>query len=244
MIQLTGTNRRFSRVMLVTVAVLAVACAQQAELEPADDADTPVTGEVAEAEMTGIELQVTGEVWQGDAIVTETVTPVKVEISNASNHSLLIAYDDFSLLGAASEYDVISPFVLDLADETAVTVMNVEPLTTVDVVADGFLVAPWVAPAYADFEVYDADLEIDRGAYVDYESVWVETGLPDEAMQAVALPEGVLSPGGIVSGYVYFEKLDPVEEDVNLMFRLEDAVTGEQFGALTIPMEYESPGEI
>jgi hypothetical protein len=229
---------------LVAVAVLVMACAPQAELEPADDADTPVTEEVAEAAMTGVELEVTGEVWQGDTIVTHTVTPVRVEISNASNHQLLISYDNFSVLGAAAAYEVISPFVLDLADETAITVTNVEPLTTVEVVADGFLVAPWVAPAYADFEVYDADLEIERGAYVDYETVWAETGLPDEAMQAVALPEGVLSPGGMVSGYVYFEKLDEVEENVNLMFQLEDAGSGELFGTLTIPMEYESPGEI
>jgi hypothetical protein len=49
-----------------------------------------------------------------------------------------------------------------------------------------------------------------------------------------ALPEGVLEPGGRVTGFVYFEEVEDVPR-VRFVAQLVNASTGARFGTLTIP---------
>lgn len=62
--------------------------------------------------------------------------------------------------------------------------------------------------------------------------------LPSVDMLQKALPEGVLDPGGRITGFVYFEELRDGAR-IDFTIRLFDAVTGESFGALELPFIVE-----
>lgn len=50
-----------------------------------------------------------------------------------------------------------------------------------------------------------------------------------------ALPEGVLDIDGIVSGFLYFESIDPTDKEVTFMFDIVNAETGKKKGTIEIP---------
>lgn len=51
------------------------------------------------------------------------------------------------------------------------------------------------------------------------------------------LPEGVLEPGGRVTGFLYFEGIGPDVDRVRLLADFPDAVTDERVTRLGIPFE-------
>ena len=61
--------------------------------------------------------------------------------------------------------------------------------------------------------------------------------LPTFDMLRKALPEGVLEPGGRLSGFVYFEDVGPGVERVELRADFENADTGERIVRLGIPFK-------
>ncbi len=54
-------------------------------------------------------------------------------------------------------------------------------------------------------------------------------------MRFKALPQGVLDKDGIVSGFLYFEKVDSDAGRVDFIYELTNAVTGEDRGKIIIP---------
>lgn len=76
------------------------------------------------------------------------------------------------------------------------------------------------------------DLEYYDHLYDNWE---VEIPLPTKHMQEVALPEALVRPRGELSGYVYFERVPPSNEQVTLNFELVNADTGQSFGTASIP---------
>jgi hypothetical protein len=58
-------------------------------------------------------------------------------------------------------------------------------------------------------------------------------------MRRRVLPEGVLEPGGRVSGFLYFEKLDGDPQGVRLVTELVNARNGRRFATSRIPFRVE-----
>ena len=64
--------------------------------------------------------------------------------------------------------------------------------------------------------------------------------LPTGAMVQKALPEGVLEPGGRVTGFLYFEDIDVGKDDrATFVTDLVNASGGETVGAIRIPLEID-----
>ena len=59
-------------------------------------------------------------------------------------------------------------------------------------------------------------------------------------MRIQALPQGVVESGGEVSGFIYFEKVDPEERRVRFRLDLAEAEEGTIFGTATIPFRVEN----
>jgi hypothetical protein len=61
-----------------------------------------------------------------------------------------------------------------------------------------------------------------------------EERLPTPEMVGAALPEGVLNPGGYISGWLYFEKVDDDESRVQLRASMRN-IEEEPIARLTVP---------
>ncbi|HSL16894.1 MAG TPA: hypothetical protein VLB51_03220 [Methylomirabilota bacterium] len=236
--------RRTTQLMaffVLAAALVALGCQPRTELEPIveDDMELEVSDDVAEDTLAGFSLTVDGDAWQGDVAIEDEVTPLKVEITNASTEPLAVEYANFMLVGAVEEYEAMPVFPYDMAAGEPVLKPGFEAPAGQELEAVNFQVAPYYAALYPGLEVAPA-LLLDRDYYGHFLTVWEGTGLPTEEMQRLALPEGILLPDGTVTGFLYFERVAELEDKVNLLVQLENAETNELEGTFRIPMVPEA----
>jgi hypothetical protein len=227
-------------IILLAVILATLGCQRQTELEPVaeEGMDVAVEDDVAETTLAGFEMTVDGDAWQGETEVGEAVTPLKVEITNASAVPLSLEYANFVLVGASGQYEALPVFPYSVVHGEPELEPGFEAPADQELVAVGFHVAPYYAPIFPDLAVAPA-LLLDRDYYGRYLTIWDESGLPTDEMQRLALPEGILLPEGSVSGFIYFERVPDAEKKVNLLVQLENAETNELEGTLRVPMEPE-----
>lgn len=99
----------------------------------------------------------------------------------------------------------------------------------------GFEVAPFYSPLYPAVPIAAEAVAFDPGYYRNRYGR-PRGRLTDEMLQ-LALPEGILHPGGTVSGFIYFAGVGGSAED--RVLRVELAGGGDQgwLGTLAIPLE-------
>lgn len=210
-------------------------------LEPAPAAnEAAFAEEAAVARVNGVQMMVQVDTWPGDPGVTENVTPVQVSIDNNSGKSLRIAYSKFALISPSGvRYSAIPPYNIEGTVDQVELAGTYAPIAAPRFTYSDFYVAPLYDPIY-DIGVYDDPFYYDMGYYDAYYGYWDNTPLPTEAMLERALPEGVLMSGGSVTGFLYFEKVDPDEVDrVRFRADLEDLEAGYTFGEIRIPLILE-----
>lgn len=196
--------------------------------------------EAAVSSVNGVQMTLQVDTWPGDPGVTKDVTPVQVLIDNASGEPLRMAYSEFALISPTGvRYSAIPPYDIEG------TVDQVELAGTYTSIADplftysDFYIASFYDPIY-DISVYDDPFYYDMGYYDAYYDYWDNTPLPTGTMLERVLPEGVLMSGGRVTGFLYFEKVDP--DDVGrVRFRadLKNPASGNTFGEIGIPLILE-----
>ncbi|PCC67778.1 hypothetical protein SAMN02745121_02414 [Nannocystis exedens] len=210
---------------LLPFAVL-IGCAHS--LAPAPEARrVPGHGEAAVAADGGVEIIARADAWRGFPPDLEgAVTPLLVTLTNRSERALELRYEYFRLVSPGGvHYAAVPPFQIDDIVYAPVDTMY-PPL--------GFGVAPYLSPWYPGWSVWSGPFPY-RGAYYDnYQTAFQRVALPSGDMVQKALPEGVLSPGGRITGYLYFEHVEDTRR-VDFVTRLVDAGTGEDFGAVEIP---------
>jgi hypothetical protein len=84
--------------------------------------------------------------------------------------------------------------------------------------------------------------QITKPTVIDaYDTYWkrTEVPLPTPKMLEVALREGVLEPGGIVRGFLYFDKVDDEISRLSLTVKLAAAESGETLVDVTMPFAVE-----
>lgn len=217
-------------IALLQGASSVAACSHGPQLEPAQSASTTWQG-AARAAAEGVRVVAEGDTWAGDAEIREHVTPVQLRFENGSAVPLGVRYSALRLISADGRiFKALPPF------DTRGTVER-----TVDRLVPGFkyrdvAVAPYLGPMYDGIEVEPLGSQMDYAHDHDLYRYWnVELPLPTPHMREVALPEGVVRPGGEMSGFVYFERVPDTKERVTLTVDLVNAETSKTFGSVSLP---------
>jgi hypothetical protein len=197
----------------------------------------PGVGYAADAREAGIHVVASAEAWTGlPSDLDDFVTPLLVTITNDSERALEVRYENFALQTPGGViFAALPPF--------QVTGFALEPLDTMGIgpmVGYGFSVAPYLSPWYPGWSIYGGPFPFNSGYYGGYSGFYSSYGrvsLPTGDMIQRALPEGVLAPGGRISGFVYFERVIDVVRVAFVAHLIE--VGGQAFGMVQIPFVVE-----
>jgi hypothetical protein len=212
------------------LGVAAAACSPRPQLEPAPRAnETPGMGEGATAVRSGVTVEARAGAWTGQpGDLATKVTPMMVTITNGGAVPLRVQYEQLHLVAADGRmFSAIPPYDVKGTATQRVTTY-VSPVT-------GFAIAPYLSPYYPGLSPVTTPFAYDPLYYDNYYNVLVRSELPTADMVMKALPEGVLSPGGSVGGFVYFEHVGENTDRLAFHADLVNAATGAQFAVVTIP---------
>lgn len=215
-------------ILICVLAAAPAACAGRPQLEVAPGAQpaprAPESG--AEAMAAGVTVIARPNAWTGVPTELEEVTPVLVTLENNGNHPIQVRYDEFALVASTGQqYAAIPPF--------DVRGTEVEPLSRYGL--DGFYVAPHLAPYYPWARIYRDPFPYDPLYYRRYGPRNVRIELPTGDMVQKALPEGVLTPGNRITGFLYFQNVGDDVSRVDLIANMVDPTTAQIIGTARIP---------
>jgi hypothetical protein len=192
-------------------------CASHTALVPAPGAEVSESyANYATASAGGVEILVNGNTWPGREEVRTEITPVRVIVRNRSGVPVRIGYDSFELIDSVrNQYAALPPFSID--ETISEPVARYYP-------ARGYYSAGYYSPFYPGFGPFWGDPFPYSSSYYDrHYGYWREIELPTEEMLELALNEGVLEDGGEVTGFLYFEKVDPETRQVRFKAELSNA---------------------
>jgi hypothetical protein len=224
---------------LALTLLLAACSAPGTQLDPAPAATT-VGSETAVDRVDDVRMTVESGTWPGQARVKTEVTPLRVTVSNGGGVPIRLRYNEFALVGPdGRRYVALPPYGVEgeITDPTLVDAYD--PVTAPGFTYSGFSVAPYYASVYPTLTPYGGSFYYDRPYYDRYYTVYRDIELPTAEMVGRALPEGVLDPGGEVSGFLYFERVPPSAPRVRFRADLANARTGNTFGGISIPFVVE-----
>lgn len=232
---------RAAAVAAVFFSLLA-GCASRSDLQPAPDARMSDTlPSAAISKVGGIEVVAQSEAWTGRPDVTQEITPVRIEIRNDGEHLLRIRYSDFALTNDKGvRYSSIPPYGIQGTVEEPMLVREYSPVRQPRFRHRGFRVANYLSPAYPTMTASSDPFYYEPQYHSTYYRYWEYVDLPTPHMLDVGLPEGVVEPGGMVSGFLYFEHVDPGDDRVLFTADLVDARTGKRLGTASIPFLVKS----
>lgn len=102
--------------------------------------------------------------------------------------------------------------------------------------ATGYWAAPYYRVYHPAAAIYDRPFPANAAHHRAFYPAWENyEALPTDEMLAWAMPEGVVQPGGSVSGYLYFERVDIDENDVLFRAHLDSAESGLEVVTVSIP---------
>jgi len=225
--------RSRSFALAAALALSGLSCAQGKMLPAASAHVVPGAPETATAEREGIRVSADGDDWTAaPADLPERLTPVKVRILNHSGAPVLIAYRQFTLVGAHGHvYRAIPPVPLDQAEGSSVTI---EPVYA----ASNFFVAPRLHGVYPTLAAWSQPLDRDGDTSTDRYQLWGHD-LPTRAIRRMGIPEGVLADGGEISGFLYFENATKRESRLTLHADLDGAQDGDPVTEIDLPFRVQ-----
>lgn len=142
--------------------------------------------------------------------VPAQVVPVKIRVRNQSGHAIRLLAEDFTLVGKSGRSYRPVP-VLPLAPDD---LPRFNPIYA----ATKFYVAPIFRNAYPTLEPWSSQLARDDGLYQRQFRRWGKQS-PTLEMIRMALPEGVLDDGGVISGFLFFES--PLSDEDRVTFQAD-----------------------
>ena len=232
-------SRLLGGLALLAGAAFITSCqTPQTRLTPAAGAQA-VSGleQAASAEMQDVSIVVESEAWIGDRGIEDHVTPLRVEIQNNSDKPLRVRYSDFALVdgGDGQRFAALPPYSVDGSITERSVASFDRPIDRVGFTYHGFHVSPFYDGVYPRMRYWGRPFYYDPFYYEFYHDYWREIPLPTAEMLRQVLPEGVVDPGGNLSGFLYFEKVDSDLMEVEFRYELSNANNGQRFGMLTIP---------
>lgn len=225
------TSIAWAAALLATGCMLG-GCATQTRLEPAPVEVMKSAGETCIGGCEGVRLVVDPDAWKGTPEVTDTVTPLEINVVNDHGEAIRVLYRHFALVAPGGKrFSALPPF------EIRGTVQTPPPSSVAGGAAFSsrdFFVSPHHQPYMPGVPSAEEPFPYDPLYYQRYYGAWQEVELPTEYMKAAALPEGDIQDRGEVTGFVYFEKVRDVER-VELHMDLMEADDGTIFGRIRIP---------
>ncbi len=232
-------KKQFALMIALLTGLLLYGCStSRTILEPTGN-ESRVDNTTAKMNVNGITVISKTNQWTGDQQVNDKISPVLVTIQNNGNIPVKISYGQFALISDnGKRYNALPPFQINGTIEKPVLVYKETPITTPEFEYNNFLIAPYYAQVYPGIGVYTGTYYFDPMYYDNYYHYCstLQTTLPTPDMVAKALPEGVLQPGGSVTGFVYFEKVEPSSTSkVNFQIDLVNPQDGNNFATIDIP---------
>ena len=210
------SKQDLSRALLILVAValpfLGVCGCGHGVLVPASSAKI-IAGapKAAFQEAAGVRCSADTGAWpERAAKPPDEVVAVKVRIRNESGKAIRLLAEDFVLIGKGGQKYRPVP-VLPLDGENLPRLNPVYASTK-------FYVAPRFRDAYPTLEPWSARLERDDALYDRQFGRWGKRR-PTIEMVRMALPDGVLDDGGLISGFLFFES--PLGDEERVMFQAD-----------------------
>jgi hypothetical protein len=168
-----------------------------------------------------------------DGELPDFVVPVKVRIKNASGKPIQVLYEDFALLGKNGRSYRPIP-VLPIDADARKRIPSLHPIYA----SSKFYVAPRFHDVYARLDPWSAPLERDETLHDKLFRRWGEKR-PGLDLLRVALPEGVLDDGGIVTGFLFFESPLDRESRVTLAADFDAGDGRGTVASIEIPFKVE-----
>jgi hypothetical protein len=228
---------------LCAAALVAMGGCSNAHLSPAPTASRLPGGVNATVAATaGVRVTARAGVWAGSSSIRESVTPVLIQVDNRSGAAIRICYDQIRLRGADGRpYAALPPYDVEGAADAPVlgrTYPAVTPLYS----HRRFWIAPYYARIYPGLAAFPGPFPFHPSYYRNRYAHWGALGasLPTPDMLRRAVPEGVLGDGGQVSGFLYFQRVDPGARVVTLSAEIVNARAGQELGRVRIPFRVEA----
>jgi hypothetical protein len=185
-------------VVLIGAMGLAAGCAHQEGLLPAPQAKVmPGSPKLAYDERSGVEVLVNGDAWKSNpSDLGKVMTPVGVTVRNRGQSPIRIAYQDFALeTPSGARLNPLPPYSMRTLGPARAAVVS--PML------DYGFYDPWFYGPYSSLGSWWGHFPYDAGFYDGGIAQW-RVQLPTEEMLRAALPEGVIEPGGSVTGFLFF----------------------------------------
>jgi hypothetical protein len=211
-------------------ALVALAGCASSDLFPAPGAhEVAGRGDGAATAAHGIRMVARADAWQGTPRnLSNQLTPILVTLENQGEQPVAVRYLDFQLVSdAGRRYSALPPF---RTDGIAVKLAGRAFYPPAQ-----FSYAPYLSPHFAVAPLYDGPFSVNPRYWTRFEPVLRSVELPTVDMLRKALPEGVLHPGGRVTGFLYFEGVGPDVERVRLLADFPDPDSGKRVTRLGIP---------
>ncbi len=211
------------------------ACAHEPRLVAANRARGPGST-VATAVERGVHLTIDTDAWPDR--LPQRVTPIQVMLRNESGQPIAIRYRDFALVWPDGRALSALPAVEaepNLPEETGTGGAGPMGPLEPSFAADDFWVAPPFVPRFPTLPPWSGPFEIDATYYQRAQALW-PSRLPDLRMRRAGIPEGVLKPGGMISGFLYFEDIARPMRELRFTARLSSVRTGAEVATLAIPL--------
>jgi len=225
-------------------AIALTACATTT-LSPAPGDETSTgDADVAIDRIDGVSVTIETNAWTGDPAVVGAVEPIRVTISNQGSTPIRLRYADFALVDPVGRrYAALPPFHVEGSLIDPFLASGYVVIDMPRFVYRGFFVAPYYAPMYPGIPPFRRRYNFFDPMYYDFYYADLARSIrPTMEMLSLALPEGVIDVGGSVTGFLYFQRVRPGVETVNLRGTLASIGTsdaqsgGAIFGEVSIPL--------
>lgn len=216
---------------LILLGLVAQACAHQPELTPAPNAHR-VAGQPLAATATAAGVMVTAfiDTWNGSPPdLRQGLTPIEVKIENHSDRPIRIRYNEFSLVTQTG-------YALALLPPYDIRSAPLARQHSPGFIHRGFALAPYYPELfYPGVPLWPHPWLLDESFYGENYTRWPQA-LPTRDLIERALPEGVIQPNGLISGFVYFPALRSGHYMVSFTVQVVEA-NGTELGKVSIPFE-------
>jgi len=197
-----------------------------------------VTKFITISEINNIKMQIDPGAWEEATEMRQQVTPIKVRITNDTTIPLLVRYNAFALIGEDGTYYAALPlYRIEGTQANPQITGNYSPVTAPTFEYENFNVAPYYSGIYPNIDPFTGRVFHDPLYYDAYTDYWSDIQLPTLEMLKRAIPEGILNEAGTITGYFFFEKVDPEGGKVQYTAELINAQNGTIFGRINIPFE-------
>jgi hypothetical protein len=218
---------------ILAVAASAISCGH-GRLVPAPTAQLAAEAAPVGTD-AGVRLVANLDDWRGLADrLPDELTPIKIRIVNRGDEPVSILYQALTLRGHKGRvYHAVPAIPLDHAR----LLERTGPIRPV-FAASSFDVAARYRDAYPDLRVWPRHLKRDDSYYERAYERW-SGHPPGRELCRMALPEGVLEPGGEITGYVYFENPTSSESALALTAHLASGRDDRPVASIKIPLRVE-----